>query len=197
MRDEEAAVRHSVDGSPQPKTWLWALILAVVMMVAAALLYFFVVREKRMPPPPPPTQTVTVQAPAPSPKITPSPRESGTPFYDRLPSTVGAFSLVGTAENTAWEELGAFDSYTLTYSNGTDQVTVLAGQWRTDEAAAEAFASLDGAEGWPGPDVDLASKTCPEPTDPDSGAIWVNHTAVFKVDAPEGGAAEFYCRMPM
>jgi hypothetical protein len=197
MRDEEATVRHSVDGSPQSKTWLWALILAVVMMVAAALLYFFVVREKNAPPETPPTQTLTVRASAPTPKISPSPRESGTAFYERLPSVVGAYVLVGTAENAAWDELGAFDAYTLTYSDGEQTITLLAGQWRTDESADEAFSSLDGPEGWPGADLDLASKTCPEAADPDIKAIWVNRTAVFQVDAPAGGAAEFFCRMPM
>ncbi|MDR0594878.1 MAG: hypothetical protein LBG60_16840 [Bifidobacteriaceae bacterium] len=197
MRDQDSTVRHSVDGSAQSRTWLWASILAAIMMVAAALLYIFVVREKNAEPEPAPTVTVTKTAPAPTPTISPSPRESGTAFYDRLPSVVGAYVFTAVAENPDWEALGAFDAYTLTYSDGTDQVTLLAGQWRTEEAAAEAFDALGGPDGWPGPAVDLSSTICPEPPDPDTKAIWANRTAVFQVDAPAGGATQFYCLMPM
>jgi hypothetical protein len=131
------------------------------------------------------------------PSISPSPREQGTAFYDRLPDTVGAYVLIGTAANPEWEALGAFDAYTVTYSDGVDQITLLAGQWRSDSAAAEAFESLGGPEGWPGPDSDLASKNCPPPAGEDTGAIWVNRTAIFKIDTPKGEAAQFFCRMPM
>ncbi|MDR2567166.1 MAG: hypothetical protein LBC97_14130 [Bifidobacteriaceae bacterium] len=198
MSDEEATVRHAADAAPQSRTWLWASILAVAMMVAAALLYIFVVREKdAQAERPRPTVTVTYTASPPTPKISPAPRESGTEFYDRIPSVLGAYVLTATAENPDWEGLGAFDSYTLTYSDGDQTATVLAGQWRTDEAAAQAFDSLGGPAAWPGADVDLASKECPEPPDQDVKAIWVNRTAVFQIDAPAGGAGELFCLMPM
>ncbi|MDR2567307.1 MAG: hypothetical protein LBC97_14835 [Bifidobacteriaceae bacterium] len=197
MNDEEATVRHSADATPQSRTWLWASILAVMMMVAAALLYIFVVREKDAGARPQPTITVTYTASPPAPKISPSPREPGTEFYDRIPSVLGTYVLTATGENPDWEALGAFDSYTLTYSDGDQETTLLAGQWRTDEAAAEAFASLGGPAAWPGADVDLASKECPQPPAEDVKAIWVNRTAVFQVDAPAGGAGQLFCLMPM
>ncbi|MDR0625768.1 MAG: hypothetical protein LBG11_00680, partial [Bifidobacteriaceae bacterium] len=104
---------------------------------------------------------------------------------------------VGTAENVDWEGLGAFDAYTFTYSDGSAEITLLAGQWRTSEAAAEAFAALGGAESWPGGSGEIPPGPCPDPAEVDDAALYVNQTAVFQVQAPAGGAAEFACRMPM
>jgi hypothetical protein len=161
------------------------------------LLYIFVVREKSAPAAPLPTVTKTVTVPPPSPVISPAPKESGTTFYDALPTTVGAYVFTAAAENPDWETLGAFDAYTLTYSDGSQQITLLAGQWRTDDAAAEAFAALGGPAAWPGAEVDLTSKTCPQAPDVDTRALWANRTAVFQIDAPDAGAAQFFCLMPM
>ncbi|MDR2378920.1 MAG: hypothetical protein LBD70_05810 [Bifidobacteriaceae bacterium] len=198
MPEQDSAARHRLEASPRSRAWLWASVLAVAMMVAAAVVYVVIVRGKQdVPAAPQPTITVTKTVSPPAPKLSPAPRESGTAFYDRIPSTLGAYALTATAENPAWGELGAFDSYTLTYSDGDRQVTLLAGQWRTDEAAAEAFDALGGPAGWPGGQVDLTATTCPQPPDPDVKAIWSNRTAVFQVDAPAGGAGELYCLMPM
>ncbi|MDR2374666.1 MAG: hypothetical protein LBD77_11375 [Bifidobacteriaceae bacterium] len=198
MHDEESTARHAVDPAPQSRTWLWASVLAVAMLVAAALLYIFVVREREATAKEPPATIVeTRTARPPTPSITPSPREPGTAFYDRLPSTVGAYVFTAVAANPDWEQAGAFDSYTVTYSDGEHQITLLAAQWRTPEAAKENFDAFGGAEAWPGPDIDLTSTDCPESPEPDTKALWVNQTAVFQVDAPDGGAREFYCGMPM
>jgi hypothetical protein len=197
MHDEETAARHSVDGTPQSKTWLWALLLAVTMMVAAALLYLFVVREKTVASPTPPALTTTETAAPPTPTISASPREAGTAFFDALPDYVGAYALTAVAENPDWVEAGAFDAYSLTYSDGTEEITLLAGQWRTADGAAEAFVSLGGPDGWPGGTGDLPAGPCPKAPTPDTKSIYLNQTAIFQVDAPDGGAAEFSCRMPM
>jgi hypothetical protein len=166
----------------------------VVLLTAAVAAYFLVV-----PPPPAPveTRTETVTPPPPSPTVPPSPKESGTDFYNQIPDTVGAYVLVTTAPSPEFEELKAYDAYTLTYTDGSHEVTVQAGQWRTEAAATDAFNALGGPEGWPGAEVDLTATVCPPAVKPDQKALWRNLTAIFAVDAPDAGAAEFFCRMPM
>jgi hypothetical protein len=172
--------------------------LAVVMIVVAALLYIFVVREKATKAvPPPATITITRTASPPTPKAQPSPRESGTAFYDSIPSVLGAYVLTATAENPDWEALGAFDSYVLTYTDGDQEATLRAGQWRTEEAATEAFDSLGGPAAWPGASFDPAATQCPPAPEPDVQALWANQTAVFQIDVANGGAGELFCLMPM
>jgi hypothetical protein len=129
--------------------------------------------------------------------VQPSPRESGTAFYDSLPSEVGAYALVATAPGADFEAAGAYDSYSLTYTDGVNEITLLAGQWRSEAAATDAFNELGGPEGWPGGDVDLSATSCPEPSPTDTDALWRNVTAIFQVKAAAGGAADFFCRMPM
>jgi hypothetical protein len=152
------------------------------------------------PPPtasPTPTETITVTAPPPTPSISPSPRDDGTDFYNAIPSAVGAYVLVATAPNTEFETARAYDSYVLTYSDGQHEIQLAAGQWRTEAAATDAFNAMSGPETWPGSDVDLSATVCPSPPDPDTKSMWRNQTVIFRVDAPDGGAAEFFCRMPM
>ncbi|MDR2453620.1 MAG: hypothetical protein LBD51_03500 [Bifidobacteriaceae bacterium] len=196
MSDHDSTVRHATEGSPPSYTWLWASLLVLVVAGAGVGAYFYV-KDSSREPEPLPAVTVTVTAPPPTPTITPSPRETGTEFYDQIPSAVGAYVLVETAPNPAFAEAKAYDSYVLTYSNGERQITLQAGQWRTEAAATDAFNEMGGPEGWPGAEVDLTSTVCPEPAAGDTAALWRNVTAIFQVEAPAGGAADFYCRMPM
>jgi hypothetical protein len=171
--------------------------LAVVLIGSAVLVYVFLKDTRGDQAEPPPTVTVTVTAPPPTPTIEPSPREEGTEFYNAIPSTVGAYVLVATVPGGELEAAGAYDSYALTYSDGAHEITLLAGQWRSEAAATDAFNELGGPDSWPGPDVDLTATSCGEPPDPDTKALWRNVTAVFQVDAPAGGASSFFCLMPM
>jgi hypothetical protein len=177
---------------------LWTTLLVLALVAVAGAAYWLVAnwlasREAT----PAPTITVTITAPPPTPTISPSPRESGTDFYNAIPSTIGAYVLVATEPGPDFEAAGAYDSYILTYSDGAHTVTVLAGQWRSEAAATDAFNAMGGPEGWPGADVDLTSTVCPDPPTPDTAALWRNVTAIFEVRAPDGGATEFFCRMPM
>jgi hypothetical protein len=106
--------------------------------------------------------------------------------------------LVAEDANPDWLAAAAYDAYSLTYSDGSDQITLLAGQWRTAEAAQQAFGQLGGDQAWPGAAaVPTGGPTsCPEAPDPDIAALWLNRDAIFRVDAPAGGAAMFYCQMP-
>jgi hypothetical protein len=173
------------------------MLLVVVLVGSAALVYVFLSDARAEAEDPGPATTVTVTAPPPSPTIEPSPREPGTAFYDAIPSAVGTYVLVATAPGEEFEQAGAYDSYALTYSDGAEEITLLAGQWRTEAAATDAFNELDGPAGWPGADVDLTATSCPEAPEPDTKALWRNVTVIFQVDAPAGGAAEFYCLMPL
>jgi hypothetical protein len=199
LSEDDSSVRHSKTALPRPKTWIWASLLALALLASAALVYFFVLEpadgedagggagaSAQTVTPPPPTPTVPVPS-----------KEPGTEFYDRIPATVGKYVLTETAPSADFENAKAYDSYALTYSDGEHQITLLAGQWRTEAAATDAFNALGGPEGWPGADVDLSSTVCPEPPDEDTAALWRNQTAIFKVDAPDGGAGEFFCLMPM
>ncbi|MDR1118479.1 MAG: hypothetical protein LBL01_04185 [Bifidobacteriaceae bacterium] len=196
MKDQDTSVRHSYSAPPRSKTWLWVLLLAVVLAGSAAAVWL-ALRGNETEAEPVPTHTITVTPPPPTPTVEPSPREDGTDFYNELPSEVGAYVLVETAPSPEFEAAKAYDSYLLTYTDGQNQITLLAGQWRTDAAATDAFNELGGPAGWPGADVDLTSTVCPDPPAGDAEAIWRNETAVFQVNAPKGGAAEFFCRMPL
>ncbi|MDR1824508.1 MAG: hypothetical protein LBR27_04150 [Bifidobacteriaceae bacterium] len=131
-----------------------------------------------LPTPPTPTITVTITEPAPSATVSPMARAEGTAFYLAMPATVNAYSLVEATPNLDWESAGAIEAYTLTYSDGTDAVTVQAGQWRTDQLATDALTGLGGA---------AAS---------DKSVTWANQTALFKVEAPKGGAPIFEAGFP-
>ncbi|MDR2348042.1 MAG: hypothetical protein LBD90_05415 [Bifidobacteriaceae bacterium] len=196
MSDHDSAIRHANQGAARPRTWLWTTVLAIVLLAAAAGTYLYL-SDPAEQAEPTPTKTITVTAPPPSPTISPSPRESGTAFYNQIPSEVGAYVLVATAPSPEFAEAKAYDSYLLTYSDGSHEVTLQAGQWRTEAAATDAFNAMAGPDGWPGADVDLTSTKCPEPPPGDNAALWRNVTAIFQVTAPGGGAVEFFCQMPM
>jgi hypothetical protein len=172
------------------------MLLAVVLIATAGGAYLYLDRS-RPTAEPTPANTVTITAPPPTPTVTPSPRESLTAFYNQIPSEVGAYALVATATpDPDFEAAGAYDSYALTYSDGAHEITLSAGQWRSEADAADAFDELGGHSGWPG-EVDLTDTVCPEPSEADTDALWRNTTAIFQVKAPDGGAAQFFCLMPM
>ncbi|MDR0365365.1 MAG: hypothetical protein LBH68_00825 [Bifidobacteriaceae bacterium] len=194
---EESNGRHSKDARPRPMTWVWAGLLGLFLVAGVVVGYFVIGPDKESDPKPTkPAETIT--APAPTPVITPSPRSEGSAFYNSMPSTVGAYVLVGEEDNALWKDAKAFDAYVLKYSDGTHEILLMAGQWRTAEAAEEAFAGFNGESAWPGKDAVLSPTPapCPKAPDPDTAAIWLNRDAIFEVQAPDGGAARFYCDMP-
>ncbi|MDR2253409.1 MAG: hypothetical protein LBD97_06055 [Bifidobacteriaceae bacterium] len=198
MSYDDSQVRHANSAAPPPRTWPWAIALALVLSGAAVAAYAYLDLDPEEPQVLP-TVTVTVTLPPPTPKISASPKDPGTDLFNAIPSVVGAYAYVGVAPNPTFEDANAYDSFTLTYSDGDNEITLLAGQWRTEAAATDAFNQMNGPAGWPGANPDMNATVCPTRPEgePDTAAMWRNLTAIFAVEAPNGGAAEFYCRMPM
>ncbi|MDR1799770.1 MAG: hypothetical protein LBR19_07835 [Bifidobacteriaceae bacterium] len=185
---DQSGSQHSRGGSSSNQTkWLIVGGIIALLLVAAILLVLVLTTQKdnqptaaATPPPagPTPTVTVTITVPAPSATISPSPRQEGTDFYNALPSVVRDYVLVATAPDDGLEDAGALEAYALTYTNGTNTITLRAGQWRTDGLAGEALAELGGA----------ASS--------DTEVTWANQTAVFQAKATPGGAVSFEAGFP-
>ncbi|MBO1753436.1 hypothetical protein J4G33_16640 [Actinotalea sp. BY-33] len=123
----------------------WAFVVGAVVLVAAVVGIILAVTNNAETAPPPDPQIVTL--PVPTPTVEPAEREEGTAFFEALPSTILAFALTETAEESALVEAGAIEAYRFDYSDGSQEITVRAGQWadaeETEAALAEQLAAAD------------------------------------------------------
>jgi flagellar basal body-associated protein FliL len=199
------------------KRALIVILVVVIVLLAGGITYYFASKRSGGSVAGP-TTTVTATAGVATPTIQPSPKESGTDFFNALPVAVGPYVYQGSVRNTDWAAAdGATEAYTVTYSDGTNTVTLIAGQWRTAALATAAQAKLvtaspdatapgDTANATPGTASDANSPVTDQagaatgPTAPTASAtaMWVNDTAVFQAQtSTPQQAAEFKNQFPM
>lgn len=190
-------------GRRQPPLWLWiaAGVLAVGLATVIGLLL-----GNRGGGPVPEAEVVTL--PMPTPTVSAIARETGTPFYDALPSEVLAFALSASADSSEMLGAGALEGYQLDYTDGTRQVVLQAGQWPTTDEADAAYAALLASVVPEGATPDTSGAVQVDGTDagtytmvthPDGTAtvLWSNGTAVMQLDGPADALPDFYTAFPL
>lgn len=190
-------------GRRRPPLWLWiaAGVLAVGVAAVVALLL-----GNRGGGPVPEAEVVTL--PVPTPTVSAMERESGTPFYDALPSDVLAFALSASADSPEMLAAGALEGYRMDYTDGTQQVVLLAGQWPTAEEADAAYTAMlasvvpegstpddTGAVEVDGTQVGSYSMITSE--DGTSTVLWSNGTAVMELTGPADAVPDLYTAFPL
>ena len=105
--------------------------------------------------PAPEAEVITL--PPRTPTVAPVDREPGTDFFEALPSTSVAFALSATADAPDLVLAGALEAYTLEYTDGEQQVVVVAGQWPSEDDATAAYQAM----------ADAAAATAAAPAPPD------------------------------
>ena len=193
---------------------LWMLIAAgvlVIGLVVAAVLVF-----GNDPEPTAAQQTLeaeVVTLPVPTPTVDPIAREAGTPFFEALPSTVLAYALSAVEPYPTMVAAGALEGHRLGYTDGEQDIVVVAGQWATAESAAAAYqamvaeqtaavAAAGGSDAGDATQAPDATSTAVEegpvqvagtevgrymlvPRGDGTGTVtWSNGTAVLQVDGP-------------
>lgn len=194
--------------------WIALAVLAVVLVGAgAAAALLFGDGTPGAPPAP-------VVLPTPTPTIAPAARDTTTPFQQALPDAVLAFAVASQAEAGGAIDAGALEAYDLTYSDGAQQVGLLAAQYATADAATAAMTAVlaqPAVESGPEPTADPSATAQPvaprdEPVTVDgdpvgrvviSGtgesarAVWTNGTAYFVLQGPAAVVPAFYDAFPM
>lgn len=160
---------------------------------------------------------VTVTAPPATPTIAPVERTATTELAKALPASVLQFALRSEAPTEAYVDAGAIEGHELTYADaegdGATSVTVLAGQWGTDDEATAAYDELlatavaaGGAATSTG-DVEVdgepAGAYAVTPVAPVDGAAatatvtWRNGTVVLQATGPADEIETFYTAFPL
>jgi len=196
--------------------WIGLAILAVVLVGAGAAAALLLGGGESTPGAPP----APVVLPTPTPTLAPAARDTTTPFQQALPDAVLAFAVAGQAENPGAIDAGALEAYDLTYSDGAQQVGLLAAQYATADAATAALTALlaqPAAESGPEPTADPSATAQPvaprdDPVTVDGApvgrvvisgtgesarAVWTNGTAFFVLQGPAAVVPAFYDAFPM
>lgn len=160
---------------------------------------------------------VTVTAPPATPTIEPVERTATTDLAKAMPASVLQFALRAEAPTEAFADAGAIEGHELTYADaegdGATGVTVLAGQWGTDDEAKAAYDELlaaaveaGGAATSTG-DVEVdgepAGAFAVTPVAPVDGAAasatvtWRNGTVVLQATGPVDEIETFYTAFPL
>lgn len=149
----------------------WLLAVLGVLVVAAIVTGVLLLanRDDATPVEVPEAETVTL--PVPTPTVDPIEREDGTAFEQALPSTVLAYALTAVEDDAVLVDAGALEGYRLQYTDGSQELTVRAGQWATAEEAQEAFAAAAaGLEGDGGGSEEATATEEPAESAEDEGA---------------------------
>ena len=199
--------------------WLVALVVVVVAGVVTAVLLL----SNGAPEPVVVPQTETVTLAPPSPTVEPVEPASSTPFLDALPRTVLAFALSGTTDDEDLVAAGALEAHRLTYTDGSVDLTVRAGQWPDAQGAAAAFASLTeearaaaDATATPSPapsagsaapgveqgdvrvDGEVAGSYVLRTRADGTGSVWwTNGTVLIELDGPADQVRDVYAAFPL
>jgi hypothetical protein len=124
---------------------LWRVLVGVALLVLGVVTAVLVLANEEPLPEASPVvlDPEVVVLPVPTPTIDPVEVEEGTAFFEALPRTVLAYALVEVDDEPGPLPGRPLESYRLLYSDGggTEYVLV-AGQWRTAEAATQAFEDL-------------------------------------------------------
>jgi hypothetical protein len=155
---------------------------------------------------------VAVTAPPATPTIEPVERTAETELGKAMPASVLQFALRAETATAALEDAGAIEGHELTYADGDGDgattVTVLVGQWATDEEAEDAYQErLAAAVGAGGDatstgDVEVGGETvgtyAVTPVDAGSATVtWRNGTVVLQATGPTDVIEPFYTAFPL
>lgn len=189
--------RHGGQGSSSRKPSRRTIVLiaiAAVVVIAVVVAILLTRGGGSEEPVTPPAETIT--NPLPTPAVDPIDKESGSAFFDLLPTSVLQFALSEFAPDDGDEVAQALEAHTLTYDDGSGAtVVVRASQWRTvgaAEDAAEAFAATareaepDGAvsERVVEADGEEVGHLTLVVGETEGRAVWTNGTAVLDVVGP-------------
>ena len=207
--EQEAETSESGAGRPVKATGarrvpVWLYIAAGVLLVALAGTTALMLSNRggAMVP-----EAEVVTLPVPTPTVDPIARETGTAFYEALPSTVLAFALDESAAAPELGAVGALEGYRLGYTDGATTLGLLAGQWATAEAATSAYTTLvesagESAEAATSGDVEVdgtAVGTFTMATGADGAGVltWSNGTAVLQLSGPAAALEDVYTAFPL
>lgn len=202
----------SADHAKHTKTrkpwWLWLIVTVVVIaVVVVGVVIWQSNNEEPQEPVTPPAVTVT--NPVPTPAITPVKKESGSDFYDLLPTTVLQYALVESEPNDAKAVRTALESVSLTYSDGDDGEIVVTGtQWETKKEAKKYAKKLDAKAADAHPDAPLTEGSVDVDEDElgtmkrrlgesEGQVTWTNGTSVLTAVGPVAGLEDFYTAFPL
>lgn len=182
------------------RTLLWSG--AVVLAVAAGTTAFLMNRPDPEPVVADPVPGETVTAPVPTPAVAPVERDTSTAFLAALPGEVLQWAVREQAPADDLRGAGALEAYTLTYTDGEQDLTLVTGQWRDPEAAAGAISAL-GLEGVPTRSEEVVAGGAPVGSmsawanETGDRVAWTNGSSSFFVIAPPGAGESFYDAMGM
>src|SRR5665647_823943 len=135
-----AAHRGGKPGRRRPPLWLLIVIglvvVGAIVAVALALANRPEAQAEGLNP-----ETVTPAVPTPT--VEPVVRDGGSAFLQSLPATVRGYALAEFVEFEPLLIAGALEGYQLTYTDGTQNLVLYAGQWR-DAASARRRAPGSG-----------------------------------------------------
>jgi len=153
---------------------------------------------------------VTVTAPPATPTIAPVERTATTELAKSLPASVLRLALRAEAPTDAHADAGAIEGHELTYADaegdGATVVTVLVGQWGTDDEAQGAYEDLlaaAGAEPTSTGEVEVDGEpvgtyaVVPAGPDGSSTITWRNGTVVLQATGPADEIESFYTAFPL
>lgn len=172
-------------------------IAGVIVLAVVALVIFLSTRGEPDPIVLDPIPGETITAPVPTPAVAPVERDTSTALLAALPNAVLQWSVAAQAGADEVRALGALEAHTLTYTDGSAQLTVLTAQWRTPEAAQAYVASL-GLEGTPIREEDVlvggqaTGRMAVYSGEAADTVVWTNGNTSFFVTAPVGAGATFY-----
>lgn len=212
------APRRGRQRSPRSRRGLWiGLAILVVVLVGAGAAAALLLGGGE---PTPSASPAPVVLPTPTPTIAPAARDTTTPFQQALPDTVLAFAVASQAEAVGAIDAGALEAYDMTYTDGAQEVGLLAAQYATADAATAAMTSLLAqapAESGSGATADPPATAQPvlprdEPVTvggvpvgrvvisgagESARAVWTNGTALFVLEGPSDVVPAFYDAFPM
>ena len=184
---------------------LWAWIVAGVVLVGVVVAVVLMLTTEDTPEPIV-LDAETVTAEAPTPGVEPIERTPATAFETALPSVVRGWAVASDEAAPELLAAGALEGRALTYTDGAEdpvELTLLAGQWATVEAAD---AHLDAAVATLGAVTE--SGQVPAEGAPlgrfalvDSGdtatVVWTNGSAVLQLTGPTDAVREAYLAFPL
>lgn len=198
------------DAAPEPTSFwrrfpLWAWIVAGVVLVGVIVAVVLMLTTKDTPEPIV-LDAETVTAEAPTPAVEPIERTPATAFETALPSVVRGWAVASDEAAPELLAAGALEGRVLTYTDGAEapvELTLLAGQWATVEAAD---AHLDAVVATLGAVTE--SGQVPAEGAPlgrfavvDSGdtatVVWTNGSAVLQLTGPADAVREAYLAFPL
>lgn len=184
---------------------LWAWIVAGVVLVGVIVAVVLMLTTEDTPEPIV-LDAETVTAEAPTPAVEPIERTPATAFETALPSVVRGWAVASDEAAPELLAAGALEGRTLTYTDGAEdpvELTLLAGQWATVEAADAHLNSVVATLGAVTESGQVPAEGAPlgRFAVVDSGdtatVVWTNGSAVLQLTGPTDAVREAYLAFPL